>query len=126
MKRILLLVLLSISFSPTATAQRLHGRILIVRGAAATKLTSEVLKVYSGQVDGADSVPLELSNYDAILMERLSPDADSSAESRLIGYVRQGGKFYLEGPESGLRVDSLLSSLGVTRGIGEDIFIRFR
>ncbi len=102
-KLILLLLFLMVPLAPVG-AQGLHGKILLLRDSLVNSdgsLQAALKSDYTGQVDSEYSLPVNLSDYDAILM--VTPNrVDSSTMSildqqRLIAYIHNGGKFYWEG-----------------------------
>jgi len=98
------LVLFSLPLVPVR-AQGLHGRILIVRDSAhsfSDTIQSLLPKIYNGVVDIFQSVPTDLSSYDAVL---LFPDISNydlpdslsvTEELNLIDFAKGGGRLYAE------------------------------
>ncbi len=121
MKRIFIdLIALFVSLAP-ARGQGLHGRILVIPSTLGS-LLDPIRTIYSGQIDTSDSVPQDLSIYDAIFVT-----GSANSENRLITYLEQGGKFYIECSELALmEPDTLLRYLGVRGGTAEIHRVHYR
>jgi hypothetical protein len=105
MKRLFVLLLFILVPLAPIGAQGLHGKILIVLYSNSywqDSIEEIVPTIYSGVVETASSLPIDLSGYDAVLIsvqpENIYPlDTISLAdEFELITYTKNGGKLYYE------------------------------
>jgi hypothetical protein len=118
-----LLLFLMVPLAPVG-AQGLHGKILIVRDTSVYfphDFENVVPTIYFGTIDSMFSLPSDLSIYDAVLVK---DDTLTAADQlSLIGYVKSGGKLYIESnlaflasSQTGMpsAKDTLLYYLGLT------------
>ncbi|HEY3874438.1 MAG TPA: hypothetical protein VGM92_03100 [Candidatus Kapabacteria bacterium] len=124
MKRLFVFLFFLVSSHVPAGAQGLHGRILLISDTSSFvphDMANDVPAIYHGQIDSRPSLPSDLSDYDAVLIQEdgNNDTLSTSDQLALIGYAKNGGKLYLESGSS-FPLDTLSHALGLLSAVMYD------